>query len=175
MSERPMPLMMRKLRAQEACASDHSAENDKSPEPFRRAYCFFYGTLMDPDTLSRVLKLPKTQTPPVMRRARVVGYEVKLWGPYPALRDKPLNPVNGMAYEVLSQTQFDQLAAYETGKYCSSLCFIDLLNDDDTVRETIAGFTFLWNGEQDELREGTFDLKEWKKEKQLRDLYQSLG
>lgn len=28
----------------------------------------------------------------------------------------------------------------------------------------------MWDGQQDELREGTFDLKQWKKEKQMGDL-----
>ncbi|KAI9039893.1 gamma-glutamylcyclotransferase family protein [Aspergillus affinis] len=181
MSERPMSLMMRKMRAQDASeaaskqtpiASDHSSENDKPQYPFRRAYYFFYGTLMDPDTLSQVLKLPRPHIPPVMRRARVVGYEIKLWGPYPALIEKntsSLQSVNGIAYEILPQTQVDRLAANETGKYCLRSCMIDLLNDDDNVQETIHGLTFLWDGEHGEQRDGTFDLKQWKK-KQLRDL-----
>lgn len=125
---------------------------------------------MDPDTLSQVLKLPQADTPPVMHRARVIGYEVKLWGPYPALLPSSLQRVNGMAYRALPRKHFDRLQAYETEKYSLSPCSIDLLSDDENVAETIEGFTFLWNGDQDELREGTFDLKEWKKEKQLRDL-----
>ncbi|CAI7570381.1 unnamed protein product [Penicillium discolor] len=115
--------------------------------------------------------LKSSERPPVMRRARVIGYEIKLWGPYPALLDgEPFHLVDGMTYEILSQTQLDQLAAYETDKYQPRPCLINLLNDDDSVEKTIEGFAFMWDGQQDELREGTFDLKQWKKEKQLADL-----
>ncbi|KAJ5404865.1 hypothetical protein N7465_006149 [Penicillium sp. CMV-2018d] len=154
---------------QNQTASDNSAEDGWPRDPFQREYCFFYGTLMDPHTLSQVLKSSKR--PPVLRHARVIGFEIKLWGPYPALLSgKPLRSVDGMAYEILSQTQLDRLAAYETDKYQLRPCLIELLNDDDSIEETVEGVTFMWNGQRDELREGTFDLKRWKKEKQLGDL-----
>lgn len=85
-------------------------------ELFERQYCFFYGTLMDPETLAQVLRI--SDSPPIMRRAKVIGYDIKLWGPYPALVDgRPLRPVNGMAFEILSKTQLDRLVSYETEKY----------------------------------------------------------
>lgn len=106
-----------------------------------------------------------------MRRARVIGFEIKLWGPYPALLNgESLRSVDGTAYEILSQTELDRLEAYETDKYQLIPCFSDLLNDDDSVEKTIEGVAFMRDGKQDELREGTFDLKQWKKEKQLGDL-----
>ncbi|KAJ6190654.1 hypothetical protein N7519_000675 [Penicillium mononematosum] len=46
---------------------------------------------------------------PVMRRARVTGFEIKLWGPYPALLGKPLHSVECVACEIVSQTQLDRL------------------------------------------------------------------
>jgi hypothetical protein len=99
-----------------------------------------------------------------MRRARVRGYQIKLWGPYPALVDGEVNqPVNGIMCEILSQTHMDRLVAYETDKYRLEYCFIDILNDDDSVKKTINGVSFMWNGEEDELQPGTFDLKEWKR------------
>jgi hypothetical protein len=64
----------------------------------------------------------------------------------------------------------DRLAAYETEKYSLEYCFIDLLNDDGSVEKTINRVSFVWNREEDELRIGTFDLKEWKKGKELRSL-----
>ncbi|KAJ5112248.1 hypothetical protein N7532_000293 [Penicillium argentinense] len=147
---------------------ERSVEESWPEEAFQRHYCFFYGTLMDPDILSRVLKSSKK--PPIMHRARVMGYQVKLWGLYPALLDgESLNPVDGMAYELRSQTQLDRLATYETEQYRLQACLIDLLSDDG-VGKTIEGVTFVWNGEQDELKEGTFNLKQWKKEEQLRAL-----
>ncbi|KAJ5473546.1 hypothetical protein N7475_003112 [Penicillium sp. IBT 31633x] len=106
---------------------------------------------------------------PALRRARVVGFEIKL--SYPALVDgEPLHSVDGMVYEISSQTQVNRLAAYETDRYRLRSCLIGLLNDDNGIQRTIEGVSFMWNGEQDELREGTFNLKRWKKEKQLGDL-----
>ncbi|KAJ5787245.1 hypothetical protein N7457_002235 [Penicillium paradoxum] len=135
---------------QNQTAPDSSAEDGWHREPFQRGYCFFYGTLMNPHTLSQVLKL--STPPPVMRRARVIGFEIRLWGPYPALVDgKPLHQVDGMACELLSPTQLDRLAAYETDKYSLMTCLIDLLNDDGSTARTIEGVAFMWNGQQDEL------------------------
>lgn len=66
---------------------------------------------MNPKTLSRVLNLPNRD--PIMRRARVRGYQIKLWGPYLTLVDgEPNQPVNGMMCKILSQARMDLLAAY---------------------------------------------------------------
>ena len=82
-------------------SSDNSAEDSWPQDPIRDKYCFFYGTLMDPDILSKVLRSSKPL--PIMRPARITGYEIKLWGPYPALiDDKPLHPVDGMVCGLLS-------------------------------------------------------------------------
>ena len=40
----------------EAKAREQAA---RASAPFEREYCFFYGTLMDPETLSRVLNFTK--------------------------------------------------------------------------------------------------------------------
>lgn len=124
---------------------------------------------MDPETLSQVLRT--SDSLPIMSRARVIGYGIKLWGPYPALIDgKPLQPVDGMVFEILSKTQLDRLLSYETDKYQLQPCLIDILNHDNSVESTVDGVTFMWNGQQDELQEGKFDLKQRKKEKRPRDL-----
>ncbi|KAJ5230719.1 hypothetical protein N7489_011427 [Penicillium chrysogenum] len=150
-------------------SSDNSAEDSWPQDPIRDKYCFFYGTLMDPDVLSRVLGSSKPL--PIMRPARIIGYEIKLWGPYPALVDnKPLHPVDGIVCGLLSPTQLDRLAAYETDKYHLRACLINVLNNDGNTEKTIEGASFMWNGRQDELREGTFDLKQWRKDRQLRKL-----
>ncbi|PKY05123.1 hypothetical protein P168DRAFT_235402, partial [Aspergillus campestris IBT 28561] len=149
--------------------SEYPPGDDRRRAFFQRGYCFLYGTLMDPQTLCRVLKLSRPE--PVMRRAKVVGYETKLWGPYPALVDgEPLCSVDGMACEIFSRTQLDRLAEYETDKYRLRACLIQLLDDDDETVKTVEGVTSMWDGRHEELREGTFDLREWKKENQLRDL-----
>ncbi|OQE87196.1 hypothetical protein PENNAL_c0020G01362 [Penicillium nalgiovense] len=108
---------------------------------------------MDPHMLSQALKL--LEQPPVMGRARVTGFEIKLWGPYPAPLEKPLHSVEGVACEILSQMQLDRLAAYETDKYRLRPCLIDLLDSDDNIQKDIEGVTFMWNGQQNELREAT--------------------
>ncbi|PLB53348.1 hypothetical protein P170DRAFT_507996 [Aspergillus steynii IBT 23096] len=152
MSTRPMPLMMGKPRAQNASeatsirtltACDRYTETDKPEDLFQRQWCFVYGTLIDHDTLCRVLKLTKSHTPLVMRRARVSGYEIKMWGTYPALVVRELNTIDGMAWEVLSQRQLDRLAAYQTDKYCLRRCMIELLNDDGSVGKRVEGLTFV--------------------------------
>lgn len=139
-------------------------------DPIRDEQCFFYGSLMDPQTLSQVLKSSKS--PPVMRRARVRGFRTKLWGTYPAfIQGQTFDFVDGMVVcEPLSPTQLDRLDAYETDKYRRRSCLIEVLNNDGSIKETIEGITFEWNGRLEELQEGTFDLTQWKKERQLQDL-----
>ena len=147
---------------------DPPLERPSPEDPFQDQYCFFYGTLQDPDTLRQVLGWPRS--PPILRRARVFGYEIQLWGPYPALVDKPCHSVNGMVSEPLSTIQLDRLAAYETDRYRRQSCSIEILNDDDEVVKTIEGVCFVWNGPLDKLRAGKFDLKEWRKDKLLQML-----
>jgi hypothetical protein len=144
--------------------------DDGWPRPhFRNQYCFFYGTLMDPATLTRILQLPESE-PPKVRPARVIGFETKLWGPYPALVDGcPLHPVDGLAYQLQVEEHMERLITYETNKYYLRHCQIDLLDGVDGV-ETVMGLTFQWDGEDKELRDGKFDLEEWLREKKLRGL-----
>lgn len=151
MSDKRPSLMLRKFLEYNDSAdtlghsqttSDNSAEDGWPRDPFQRKYCFFYGTLMDPRTLCQVLKSP--ERPRIMRRARVIGFEIKLWGPYPALLSgEPLRSVDGMVYEILSQTELDRLAAYETDKYQLRPCFLEFLNDDDSVEMTMEGVAFM--------------------------------
>ncbi|KFY79453.1 hypothetical protein V499_01582 [Pseudogymnoascus sp. VKM F-103] len=67
---------------------------------FSKEFHFFYGTLMDPQTLAKVLKLNNL---PRLIPAKISGYHCKLWGECPALvGGEPDEPVYGMAYEVQS-------------------------------------------------------------------------
>jgi len=139
-------------------------QRQNSPLPFSKEFYFFYGTLMDRKTLTRVLKLREQ---PELRPAKITGYHCMLWGEYPALvradDDGSLNNdelVHGMAYEVQSPEDVGRLEAYETEYYENASCRIEF----DDGRE-VAGRTFVWAGGDDtgELREGrSFDLKDWR-------------
>lgn len=121
------------------------------------ALYFFYGSLMDPSVLRRVLNLPER---PQLRPASIVGHHVKMWGPYPALRvtnEATRTAVRGMAYEVKGGKMKDRLAAYETGNYSEYRCLISV----DGSKDEIVGTTFLWAGDDALLKEGSFDLRDW--------------
>lgn len=116
-----------------------------------KEYYFFYGSLMDPKVLRRVLQLDER---PVLTPAMIVGYKIKMWGPYPALlHGEETETIRGMVYEVEGTTGRDRLQAYETNRYRIEQCIVDT-GDNRTLR----GLTFIWDGDVSELKEGTFDL-----------------
>lgn len=116
---------------------------------------FFYGSLMYPRMVQHVLQLPE---PPEMRPAEVVGYRVKMWGPYPALlHGEPGELVRGMVCEVEGGEHKDRLQKYESDCYWAARCFVRV----DGVEEQVAGKTFLWSGDTDDLDEGSFDHESW--------------
>lgn len=101
----------------------------------------------------------------------MVGYETRLWGAYPALIDGPTGQaVKGAACEIRSQKHVDRLIAYETDKYSIRSCLIDLLDVGVGRKETVQGCVFMWAGELDELQEGKFSLREYLREKKLREM-----
>ena len=116
-------------------------------------FYFFYGTLMDPSTLTNVLGHPRPETYP----AFITGYSMKLWGQYPALVNEATDQrISGRAYHVTSKTEADRLAAYETSMYRTSGCTIYFEDGSQA-----AGVTFVWDSDPSLLREGTFDLRDW--------------
>lgn len=124
------------------------------PPPFRKELFFFYGTLMDPATLTKVLNLIE---PPILQPATITGYHCKLWGPYPVLLDGPCGAtVKGVAFEVQSAEQVKLLQDYETKRYRKASCRIHL-EDGSKIR----GKTFVWHSSVEELHEGVFDLKDF--------------
>lgn len=129
------------------------------PDPaFRKEFYFFYGSLMDSETLAKVVKLGVR---PELRPAKIIGYKCMLWGQYPALLDgKPGEPVHGMAYQIQSPHEKQRLQAYESDNYRDAPCLIELHNGNQ-----VEGRTFKWQGEPTELRVGSFDLKEWQMNK----------
>lgn len=112
--------------------ADNAADSTKASKTrgltFRKGYYIFYGTLMDPLLLSKVLQISGS---PKMRPAMVVGYHTKLCGQYPALSGGlPLHTVHGVAYEVQSQEQLDRLVIYMTATYNTVPCLIQFLDGD---------------------------------------------
>ena len=131
---------------------------------FRKEYYFFYGTLMGPITLAKVLQLSAR---PQLYPAKIVGYSCKLWGPYPALVDGPPGAiVYGMAYEVQSSEEADRLQAYETDNYRPRGCRIKFQDGRE-----FSGRVFRWSADSSILKEGVFDLKDW----QMKNLESSDG
>ncbi|KAK7736480.1 hypothetical protein SLS63_003458 [Diaporthe eres] len=134
-----------------------AAEDKMAEEQEGIALYFFYGSLMDPSVLRRVLNLAER---PRLRPASIVGYHVKMWGPYPALTltDEAAGPVvRGMAYEIKGSKKKDRLAAYETGNYREHKCLVSV----DGSEEKVFGNTFVWAGDDALLKEGSFDLRDW--------------
>jgi hypothetical protein len=114
---------------------------------------------MDPATLANVLELDE---PPKLQPAKLTSVRCKLWGPYPALLSGPCrSEVKGVALEVQSAEQVKRLKQYETRRYSINACSI-LLEDGPRV----GGRAFYWwsQYDQDELREGVFDLEEYLKD-----------
>ncbi|KAF7116898.1 hypothetical protein CNMCM5793_005528 [Aspergillus hiratsukae] len=96
---------------------------------------------------------------PKLRPARILGYECKMWGQYPALHDSPGSVVEGAAYHVRTTQDAERLAAYETANYCAEPCLIRYTDGKEPSEDL--GYTFKFVGSLSELSEGEFDLKVW--------------
>lgn len=108
----PSSLMTRKFFQAEQ--SNYSSPPSRI-HAFSKEYHFFYGTLMDAQTLAKVLKLDSL---PLLVPAKISGYHCKMWGDYPPLvGGEPDEPVHGMAYEVQLSEENELLQAYETDRY----------------------------------------------------------
>lgn len=123
---------------------------------FRPQYFFFYGSLMDAKQLRKVLQLDET---PTLQPASIVGWDIMLWGQYPALVFKANTITHGMAYEVQKEEYVESLMRYETDAYRVKGCKIKLADGRE-----LGGKTFIWNAGKESLKEGTFDLKDWQLE-----------
>ena len=109
---------------------------------------FFYGTLGQPDILSRQVGVAEHDI--VLRPARLYRGEVKTWGgKYRALVDGADDAiVEGYAYQVMSMEQEDGLRTYETDNYEVVRCLMSIAFDGGR-REEIKGCTFRFVGEVD--------------------------
>ncbi|KAI0411729.1 hypothetical protein F5X98DRAFT_367818 [Xylaria grammica] len=133
---------------------------DKPLKPMRY---FFYGTLTKPEILKHILDLREE---PLLRPAKITGYELSSWGQYRALiNGKPGAEVSGFAYEVQTIEHEFKLARYETNAYKLHPCQI-IFTDGREPRE-ISGNTFHVRGGRGgaagwELQMGTRLPAKWK-------------
>lgn len=126
------------------------------PYTYEPVYYFFYGTLMKPEILKGVLGL---ETKPVLRPAKVQGYELSHWGQYRALIDgEPNNEVSGCAYMVRPVDEEHKLAYYETSAYRLVPCKVHFT---DREGEPVAGRIFIYAGDARALKQGCFDRSLW--------------
>jgi gamma-glutamylcyclotransferase (GGCT)/AIG2-like uncharacterized protein YtfP len=119
---------------------------------------FFYGSLMDPEVIHAILDLSDI---PTTRPATIFGFQIKIWGIYPALIPNTSGKVVGSVWEVTLEDHFERLAAYETAAYRWVKC--DAVLEDGSVLRGCR--TFCWAGEPDsnELENGSFDLERYQK------------
>ena len=157
----PPSLMNRKFIQAEQ--SGYSSPSPRAPSAFCKEFHFFYGTLMDAQTLAKALKLNSL---PVLVPAKISGYHCMLWGEYPALvGGEPDEPVYGMAYKVQSPEENELLEAYETDHYLRIGCIVEFEDGTEAI-----GNTFKWRGDKTELKEGEFNLKDWKMDQLEREM-----
>ncbi|KAH8803425.1 hypothetical protein F5884DRAFT_507470 [Xylogone sp. PMI_703] len=113
---------------------------------------FFYGTMMNQETLQKALGLSE---PPRLLPCKIIGYHCMFWGEYPALVDgKPGEPVHGMAYQIQSPEEDKQLRSFETDKYEITQCLVEFEDGKEVVANT-----FKWIGDLAKLKEGHVDPK----------------
>lgn len=140
------------------------------PKIWQKKSYFFYGTLKQPQTLSRILEKPVPQS--ALHSAYIVGYSIEMWGQYKALVDGPQgNIVEGTAYELQTEEDEERLAFYETSAYEVAPCKIHFPKEGEEVGpKTISGKTFRYAGDAQALREGRWDRKLWLKTMQLKEV-----
>ena len=112
---------------------------------------FFYGTLSLPHILQRVLELDQT---PVLLPASVTGYQLRMWGPYPALvklgysHSAQTSPTHGSVISEVAAKVKKKLKRGSTGSTHSTSSEI---KDDEAVAvktEPISGMAY-WGAEED--------------------------
>nr|POF02207.1 hypothetical protein CFP56_65472 [Quercus suber] len=127
----------------------------KQSPPKYPTWYFFYGTLLKPEVLRRILDLPAE---PSYRPAHIVGYSLSKWGQYLTLIDGPQgNEVEGAAYLVESEDHVAKLAYYETNAYESAPC--NIYFHDEITPGVGFGHTFQYAGDAEALKAGKFDKR----------------
>ncbi|KAL8729072.1 MAG: hypothetical protein Q9166_004989 [cf. Caloplaca sp. 2 TL-2023] len=152
--------IMQQKHAQPMQHPESTADVEESSTDDSDRLCFFYGSLMDSGNLAWILGLANK---PHLRPARIEGYRTMLWGPFPALirAEDQSQSVSGATYQIESlaevESQVEELQNLEGEDYERHR--VRIRYDDGTSEW---GWTFIWRGDEGELREGVFDLKAWR-------------
>ncbi|PGH00418.1 hypothetical protein GX51_05826 [Blastomyces parvus] len=113
----------------------------------KTGWYFLYGALADEYKLAAVIG---DEEPPVLRSAKVLGYKLMLWESHPALTDgSSTAEVQGKACYVESPLHAQRLRGYMVEVLKVEPCRIHL---EDADVEVVDGYTFLWDGQTNELR-----------------------
>ncbi|OCK81888.1 hypothetical protein K432DRAFT_380888 [Lepidopterella palustris CBS 459.81] len=121
--------------------------------PFEPCFLFFYGSLMDPEVLQTIIKLPEL---PIVNNGLIEGFTVKMWGIYPALIPCEDGEVHGTYFKINKLAHFLRLMEYETSVYTWCSCIVRT-----SCGETLKNCrTFCWAGDpqSNELEAGSFNL-----------------
>ena len=135
----------------------------------KTGWYFFYGTLRDPATLAEVIIGSQGELPK-LHPARIDGYETMLWGSRAALVKGVSDvSVRGSAFKIETTTQARRLQGYATDAFKVESCKLRL-EDGEGQDSVVDGQTLVWDGPQDELKQGQFDLREFQMSKLEQDI-----
>ncbi|KAI1168584.1 hypothetical protein F5B18DRAFT_595724 [Nemania serpens] len=140
-------------------------------EPF---YFFFYGSLQVRSVLRSVCDIKHKEEDDddddaIFRtNASIRGWEVKMWGPYPALipaiadADGEDGRVRGVAWLCEKHEHVTRLCSYETDAYRIAYCDVEVPSADGNGVEILKNArTFVSIFAAHELRRGAFDLEDY--------------
>lgn len=135
-----------------------AAHKSTSDRPFKPCHMFFYGSLMDSEVIQSILNLAEF---PTTGLATITGFQIKMWGIYPALVPSTSGVVSGTVWKIDKEEHFKRLAAYETSTYDWVGCEATL--DDGKVLSECRAFCWAGSPDSNELEEGQFDLQRYQK------------
>lgn len=157
--------------AQEEQENDPYYTSSAGESPWKPAYLFVYGSLMDPDVIQKVLRVPSP--PSQLSPARLPNFKMKMWSIYPTLipSETGEDVVQGRVFLVEEMAQFRLLEMYETDAYTWREVEVELLtggkeqDSGDGSSEKLACRVFVWAGDPNSklLEDGTFDLERYQR------------
>jgi gamma-glutamylcyclotransferase (GGCT)/AIG2-like uncharacterized protein YtfP len=130
---------------------------------------FFYGTLMAPSVLYRVIYGNPKPTPAQIRQttstsALLDGYQRrKVRGcDYPAITTSEGGSVRGLLVTGLTDEHLDRLDTFEGFQYEREVVRVRVLREgDDGEEEIVEAETYVWDVEEGEGEEGGLEGEEW--------------